>query len=339
MQGVDLSAVALDVRALRVAPLQEQLRSAAQQVAVQAAVAGPDAGAPCFADPPSPQGAAQEPSASLPGDSEAVDPEPSTAPAAAESQASGLSAGPAADTAAPAGCEPAAPSGPQLGVASDGTIQAPSGSCAQALPASRQAAPVQMAGDAAQAPLVSSTQTLAQGPPPASMQAPPAQPGLWAADAAQATAGGSIQDPTQQPASEQELPASAGDAPQAAPCSSLQDPANRQKQPAQKRDRRVPAARRKRPDLQANGFIAQERKAAMVEEVQAASEAVRQQWETGMAGAAKVCVVMCYCCTSACKSRLPAGSGGAVRMPHSRELPGLGRLLRSGGGRQLCRLP
>eukprot|EP00891_Asterochloris_glomerata_P007504 jgi/Astpho2/7504/Aster-02072 len=97
-----------------------------------------------------------------------------------------------------------------------------------------------------------------------------------------------LEDPTQQPASEQELPASAGDAPQAAPCSSLQDPANRQKQPAQKRDRRVPAARRKRPDLQANGFIAQERKAAMVEEVQAASEAVRQQWETGMAGAAKV---------------------------------------------------
>ena len=255
MQGVDLSAVALDVRALRVAPLQEQLRSAAQQVEVQAAVAGPEAGAPCFADPPSPQVAAQDPSATLPGDSETQTggPEPSMAPAAIGSQASGLAAGTAADS----------------------------------------AAPPHVAGDAAQAPSGSSAQALAQVSTPASMQVSPAQPGLGAGDAAQATSGRSSQDPTQQPASAQELPAlPAGDALQAAPHSSLQEPATEQQRPAPKRDRRVPAARRKRPDLQANGFIAQERKAAMVEEVQAASEAVRQQWERGMAGAAEVCVVV-----------------------------------------------
>ena len=300
MQGVDLSAVALDVRALRVAPLQEQLRSAAQQVEVQTAVAGPDVGAPCFADPPTPQVAAQEPSTSLPGDSETqtVGPEPSTAPAAADGQASGLPAGTAADTAVPAGCEPAPRSGPQLGLASDETSQAPPGSSAQALPVSRQAAPAQMAGDAAQAPPGSSAQALAQESTPASMHVPPAQPGLGASDAAQATSRRRSQDPAQQPASEQELPTSpAGEALHAAPCSSLQEPASGQKRPAQKRYRRVPAARRKRPDLQANGYIAQERKAAMVEEVQAASEAVRQQWEAGMAGAAKVCVVVSYCCT------------------------------------------
>ena len=320
MQGADLSAVALDVRALRVAPLQEQLRSAAQQVEVQAAVAGPEAGAPCFADPPSPQVAAQEPRTNLPSDSEtqAVVPEPSTAPAAAENQASGLSAGTAAEAAAPAGCESAHQLGPQLGLASDETSQAPPGSCPQALPASRQAVPAQIAGDAAQAPFGSSPQAPAQGSTPASMQTSRAQPGLGAGDAAQATSGRSSLDPAQQPASEEELPAlPAGDALQAAPCSSPRNPTSGQKQPTQKRNRRVPAARRKRPDLQANGFIAQERKAAMVIEVQAASEAVRQQWERGMAGAAKVCVVVSHCCSLECKSRLPKGCGGAVRLHHS----------------------
>ena len=150
------------------------------------------------------------------------------------------------------------------------------------------------------------------------MQVAPAQPGLRADDAAQAMPGRSSQDPTQQPASEQELPASpAGDASQAALGSSLQDLASGQKRPTQKRNRRIPAGRRKRPDLQANGFIAQETKAAMVEEVQAASEAVRQQWERGMAGAAKVCFVVSYWCTLECSSRLPKGCGGAVRVHHS----------------------